>query len=75
MKPSQIFGVNTSTNTAKIHSRYNADHDINPDPQAPRVTWAEELLAAEVDRLQRMIDRLIERVDQLERHAKQYTHA
>ncbi len=57
----------THTNTGKIHNRYNPEYDINPDYRAPRVTWAEKLLADEVDRLQRMIDRLTERIEELEK--------
>jgi len=55
----------TSTRTAKIHNRYIEDHDTDPRDDAPPVTWREKLLADEIDRLQRMIDRLIERVDDL----------
>ncbi|MCX6057766.1 MAG: hypothetical protein NTW69_06415 [Chloroflexi bacterium] len=44
--------------TNRIHAQYNADHDINPDPQAPRVTWAEEGLADDVDALVKVISKL-----------------
>ena len=60
-----VYGVTTNTNTAKIHILYNPEHDTDPSETAPRVTWREKLLADEIDRLQRMIDRLIERVDEL----------
>jgi hypothetical protein len=29
----------------KIEERYDGDHDLNPDPQSPPVTWAEMNLA------------------------------
>jgi len=53
-------------NTDQIHRQYNADHDMNPDPKAPRVTWAEKELANCVDLLQAKIEKLEKRIQALE---------
>jgi hypothetical protein len=42
----------------RIKSRYNGDHDLNPDPQAPPVTWAEMDLAHLLEIAIQKIERL-----------------
>ena len=52
--------------TYKIHSKYNADHDVNPDQNAPPVTWAEEALAHDIDALVKKINALETAIEVLE---------
>jgi hypothetical protein len=61
--------MTSSLNTApleRIESRYNGDHDINPDPQAPPVTWAEMDLAHLLKIACEHIEALEARLDELE---------
>lgn len=53
--------------TQKIHECYNPEHDTNPDPNAPRVTWAEEELADEIDKLRTDLITMAKEIAELRR--------
>jgi hypothetical protein len=48
----------------RIERQYNPDHDVNTDPSAPAVTWAEYSLALTVSRLAGEVEKLQERIEQ-----------
>ena len=50
----------------KIRNRYDGEHDLDPSPNAPPVTWREMVLLEMIEDLQQQIDGLRAQIEEPE---------